>query len=219
MYCIAGNFRGRKTFADFAELWLFATVYCLVLSYSVYCRNRKCLLSSVVPLQMLHFTLFCTRLHKFEQLINIATRNWYSHRCLTSGKVPNETPYSSHSQALPLSSFWLVPVCKNGGERPGNTVHVSDIIVISVISVYLFTYCKWSNTRWWEGLALFPGPAQLSIACSTKKRREPGIFSHINGKKISDQTGCVSRIVQPTTHSTLGVYDNRPLLARYMYVR
>ena len=29
-------------------------------------------------------------------------------------------------------------------------------------------------------LASFPGPAQLSIACSTEKRGEPGIFSHVN---------------------------------------
>ena len=32
------------------------------------------------------------------------------------------------------------------------------------------------------GLASFPGPAQLSVACSTVKRGEPGIFSHVNKK-------------------------------------
>ena len=41
----------------------------------------------------------------------------------------------------------------------------------------------------WEGineldytlsLASFPGPAQLSVACSTEKRGEPGIFSHVS---------------------------------------
>ena len=29
-------------------------------------------------------------------------------------------------------------------------------------------------------LASFPGPAQLSVACSTEKRGEPGIFSHVS---------------------------------------
>ena len=27
-------------------------------------------------------------------------------------------------------------------------------------------------------IASFPSPAQLSVACSTEKRGEPGIFSH-----------------------------------------
>ena len=35
-------------------------------------------------------------------------------------------------------------------------------------------------------------------------------------RKFSEQTGCVLRIVQLTTHSMLGVYDNRPPLARYV---
>ena len=35
-------------------------------------------------------------------------------------------------------------------------------------------------------------------------------------RKISEQTGCVSRISQLTTRSTLGVYDNRPPIARYV---
>ena len=30
------------------------------------------------------------------------------------------------------------------------------------------------------GLASFPGSAQLSVACSTEKRGEPGIFSHVS---------------------------------------
>ena len=30
------------------------------------------------------------------------------------------------------------------------------------------------------GLASFPGPAQLFVACSTEKRGEPGIFSHVS---------------------------------------
>ena len=30
------------------------------------------------------------------------------------------------------------------------------------------------------GLASFPDPTQLSVACSTEKRGEPGIFSHVS---------------------------------------
>ena len=30
-----------------------------------------------------------------------------------------------------------------------------------------------------NNLVSFPGPAQLSIACSTEKRGDPGIFSHV----------------------------------------
>ena len=35
-------------------------------------------------------------------------------------------------------------------------------------------------------------------------------------EKFSEQTGCISHISQLTTRSTLGIYDNRPPLARYM---
>ena len=35
-------------------------------------------------------------------------------------------------------------------------------------------------------------------------------------RKFLEQTGCVSSIVQPTTRSTLGVYDSRSPLARYV---
>ena len=31
-----------------------------------------------------------------------------------------------------------------------------------------------------QQLASYPGPAQLSVACSTEKRGEPGIFSHVS---------------------------------------
>jgi len=31
-------------------------------------------------------------------------------------------------------------------------------------------------------VASFPGPAQLSVACSTEKQGEPGIFSHVSMK-------------------------------------
>ena len=40
-------------------------------------------------------------------------------------------------------------------------------------------------------VASFPGPAQLSIACSAEKRGEPGIFSHMsmteNGKNFQNK--------------------------------
>ena len=36
---------------------------------------------------------------------------------------------------------------------------------------------------------------------------------------MSQQTGCVSGIVQLTIHLTLGVYNNYPPLARYMLLR
>ena len=30
------------------------------------------------------------------------------------------------------------------------------------------------------GLASFPGPAQLFVACSTEKQGEPGMFPHVS---------------------------------------
>ena len=47
------------------------------------------------------------------------------------------------------------------------------------------------------------------------------LFSHehdVIGKwrKVSEQRGCISRISQLTTRSMLGVYDNRPPIARYV---
>ena len=73
-----------------------------------------------------------------------------------------------------------------------------------------------------KSVASFSGPAQLSFAISTEKCGEPGIFSHVSmtirkWRKFSEQTGCVSSIVQPTTRSMLGVYDNHPPLARYVW--
>ena len=41
---------------------------------------------------------------------------------------------------------------------------------VCYINLYLTLCC----------LASFPGPAQLFVACSTEKRREPGIFSHVS---------------------------------------
>ena len=34
------------------------------------------------------------------------------------------------------------------------------------------------KSRGW--IASFPGPAQLSVACSIEKQGEPGIFSHVS---------------------------------------
>ena len=94
-------------------------------------------------------------------------------------------------------------------------------------------------------VASFPGRSrhQFLIACSMQKRRRSSLVPRprpafhrlqygkagrawylfprehdVIGKwrKFSEQTGCISRIVQPTTHSTLGVYDNCPPLARYV---
>ena len=66
-----------------------------------------------------------------------------------------------------------------------------------------------------DNIASLPGPTQLSVACSTEKQEEPGIFSHehdiINGE-IFRTNSCVLCIVQLTTCSTLGVYDNCPLI-------
>ena len=38
-------------------------------------------------------------------------------------------------------------------------------------TLYVFTCTK---------IASFPGPAQLFVTCSTEKRGEPGIFSHVS---------------------------------------
>ena len=41
-----------------------------------------------------------------------------------------------------------------------------------------------------DNIASFPGPTQLSVACSTEKQGEPGIFSHehdiINGENFQN---------------------------------
>ena len=78
---------------------------------------------------------------------------------------------------------------------------------------------------WEDGtkLALSLGPTQLFVACSTEKRGEPGIFSHVrmtqstNGKKNSERKSEVSRIVQPTASSVLSVYNSCPPIARYVW--
>ena len=53
------------------------------------------------------------------------------------------------------------------------------------VCVSLYMKCRVSNRilSWgWEetGLASFPGPAQFFVTCSTEKRGEPGIFSHMS---------------------------------------
>ena len=70
-------------------------------------------------------------------------------------------------------------------------------------------------------VASFPGPAQLFVVCSTEKRGEPGMFCHmgLRNRQMAKNFRTkkqVLRIVQPTTRSTFGVYDSRPLLARYV---
>ena len=68
------------------------------------------------------------------------------------------------------------------------------------------------------GVASFPGPAQLFVACSTEKQGETGMFPHVsitystNGQQKSE----VLHVVQTTTRSTLGVYDSHRQLARYI---
>ena len=72
----------------------------------------------------------------------------------------------------------------------------------------------------WGSLVPRPRPAFHRLQYG-KARRAWYLFScehDIIGKwqKFSEQTGCVLRIVQLTTRSTLGVYNNRPPLARYV---
>ena len=58
-------------------------------------------------------------------------------------------------------------------------------------------------------IASYPGPAQLSVACSTEKQGETGIFSHVNMTQSENGKNLPNRLCfvyfQPTTHSTLGV--------------
>ena len=64
--------------------------------------------------------------------------------------------------------------------------------------------------------SLVPRPHLASITYSVEKWGEPGIFAQGKWRKFSEQTDCILHIAQVTICSTLGVYDNRPLLARYM---
>ena len=80
---------------------------------------------------------------------------------------------------------------------------------------------------WWVGVgqtvvsyphtfhfASFPGPAQFSVACS---KRRVGIFSHVSMAKMCKTTRLRFTYFQPTTPSTVGVYDSRLPLARYVW--
>ena len=56
----------------------------------------------------------------------------------------------------------------------------------AALSLEFWSWKNWSGDqnfcwkKWSPGLASFPGPAQLFVACSTEKRGEPGIFSHVS---------------------------------------
>ena len=60
-------------------------------------------------------------------------------------------------------------------------------------------------------LALFPGPTQLFVACCMVSFLT---WAWHNWKMVK-LSGCISHTVQLTTCSTLSVYDNRSLLARW----
>ena len=83
----------------------------------------------------------------------------------------------------------------------------------------------WSDllpTRFYPSLVPRPRP-QLLVACSTEKQGEAGLFSYEHDiidklqKKKFETKRKVSRIVQPTIRSTLGVHDSRPPLAKYVW--
>ena len=63
-------------------------------------------------------------------------------------------------------------------------------------------------------IASFPGSPEREI----NTRGEPGIFSHVIkiGPEFLEQKGNVLRVIQPTLRSTLGVYDIRSPIARYV---
>ena len=65
-----------------------------------------------------------------------------------------------------------------------------------------------------HSLASFPGSPERK----TNMREEPGIFSHVIkiGPEFSEQKGNVLRVIQPALRSTLGVYDIRPPIVKYM---
>ena len=73
-------------------------------------------------------------------------------------------------------------------------------------------------------LAAFPGPAQLFVACMQYGKagrawyvssREHYVID--NGQNFQNKKSEVLHIVQPTTRSTLGVYNSRPPLAKYVW--
>ena len=64
---------------------------------------------------------------------------------------------------------------------------------------YVYTYM----------VASYSGPTQLSVACSTEKWGEPGIFSHVTMTQSENGENLPNRLhftyFQLTTRSTLGV--------------
>ena len=96
---------------------------------------------------------------------------------------------------------------------------------LSTRLVKRLSYKRVSETReqtLHSGLSLVPRPRPAFRRLQYGKAwRAWYLFSRehdVIGKwrKVSEQTGCVSRISQLTTRSTLGVYDNRPPIARYV---
>ena len=94
---------------------------------------------------------------------------------------------------------------------PGKEAPLSDIRIVTVCLIGFAGF-----------LSLVPRPRPAFRRLQYGKAwRAWYLFSRehdVIGKwqKFSEQTGCVSSIVQPTTRSTLGVYDNHPPLARYV---
>ena len=81
----------------------------------------------------------------------------------------------------------------------------------------MLTICRSHNTVGEITVASFPGPAQLLVACSTEKRGELLILSHVSNVINNWQKSRVSHIVQPTTSSTLVVYNSHLSQARYVW--
>ena len=94
--------------------------------------------------------------------------------------------------------------------------HVSLLFRL-VQSEVLFQHTR--TARWWASSSLVPRPRPAFRRLHFgKARRAWYLFSieHDVIENFPEQTGCVSRIVQLTTRSTLGVYDNCPPLTKYV---
>ena len=110
------------------------------------------------------------------------------------------------------------PLSENLALRANIEFEIEAILSVQVVSWLNSDYC----TNVSQG-SLVPRsrPAFRRLQCR-KAWRAWYLFSRehdVIGKwrKVSEQTGCVSRISQLTTRSTLGVYDNRPPIARYVW--
>ena len=80
-------------------------------------------------------------------------------------------PYLSYSRSQATPRFYLHPWNETNEGIPFLTV----VIISSSIQIF-------HGTR--SGLALFPGPAQLSSLSVRKSGRGPGIFSHMSDVKL-----------------------------------